>query len=161
MAKPKTYFVRLKLYNRKRGYLVRNFMYRGVRFTTRWKEVSAVMAAELQDLVQPHDPEMEIALFDVKTKSEAEEIEADERDSGARNVARVKDAEPVPDRKFRSDRPTLDDATGEIMESDSIEAADMIDPADDDDDELDAAPAPSLKKKSTRKKSARTRTRGS
>jgi hypothetical protein len=142
MAKPKSYFVRIKPYNKKRGYLVRNYMHRGVRFTTRWKEVTAAVAAELELTVQPHDPDEEIPLFDVKTKGEAMEIEAEERDNADRPklVSRVKDAERIPDRKFRDDRP-------KFHEDEVTDAAFTADQ----DSEIEAEPAPSLKPKSKSK----------
>ncbi len=153
MANPKTYFVRIKPHNKKRGYLVRNYMHRGVRFTTRWKEVSAATANELQHSVQPHDVEEEIPLFDIKTKDEALEIEAEERDATVlpKKISRVKDAERIPDRKFRNDKPEI--IGDEIVEGEDFESAEEVD------QKIDALPAPSLKpaKKKSSKRRSRTR----
>lgn len=128
----KTFFVRLKPYNLRRGCLVRNYQYRGIRFTNRWKEVSEAKAIELEPLIQPHDEEAEIPLFDIKSKDEAMVIEADERDDASgKPTAKVTKAERVPDRKFREEPkgPTVDEDTGEIVEADDVEPAEVIDAA--------------------------------
>lgn len=144
----KTYLVRLKPYSKRRGYLCRNFMTGGVRFTTRWKEVSARKARELEALCQPHDREGEIPLFDIKTREEALEIEEKERDESGKPSSRVKEAELVPDSKFRDDRPTLNE-DGEIVSN--VEPAEIVDPQGSDDGdgedqpEAPAEPAPSLR----------------
>jgi hypothetical protein len=148
MAKPKTYFVRVKPYNKRRGYLVRNFMHRGVRFTNRWKEVSAAVAQELETLTQPHELVDEIPLFDIKTQTEALAVEEKERDNGIapKRIARVKDAERVPDRRFRDDRPQFDEESGEIVD-DHVEAGEAVE---------EPAPAPRIRKKTkTRTRSKR------
>jgi len=150
MAQPKTFFVRVKPYNKRRGFLVRNFMHRGVRFTNRWKEVSAAAAQDLDTLFQPHAPGDEIPLFDVKTQTEALIVEEQERDRGVepKRIARVKDAERVPDRQFRDDRPRIDEESGEIVD-DHVEAGEAV-------DAQDPAPAPRIRKKKTKPR-ARTR----
>jgi hypothetical protein len=146
MTNPSTYLVRLKPYNKRRGFLVRNYTYRGVRFTDRWKEVSRATAGELEELIQPHDREAEIPLFEIYTKAEALAVEEKERDAGKRIVTRVKDAEPVPDSDLRNDKPKLNPETGEIERS--VEPAEVI--------EQDPEPAPSMraKKKRTRKRTS-------
>lgn len=127
MSTPKTVFVRLKPYNKRKGYLCRNYMIGGVRFTGRWQEVSAAKARELSELKQPHDHEGEIPLFDIKTREQAKAIEEQELDEGKRNVARVKDAVRIADREFRDDRPVVDDS-GELVRE--VEAGEVIeDPA--------------------------------
>jgi len=154
MAKPKkhrTFFVRIKPFNKKRGFLMRNYMTGGVRFTTRWKEVSARKARELESKIQPHDPEAEIPLFDIKTKAEAEAIEEKERDDQGKPSSRVKEAELVPDSKFRDDRPSLDEETGEVVSN--VEPGEIVGdedaPVDANKDQseepAEAVPAPSLR----------------
>lgn len=153
MVKPKTFYVRVKPYNKKRGYLIRNYMIRGVRFTTRWKEISAAKANLLQYEFQPHDVEEEIPIFDIKSESEALAIEADDRDKNGGHIrpdARVKEAERIPDRKFRDDKPRFDDETGEIT-SDHVEAAETVDqPVETEPDAVELAPKVKSPKKSPR-----------
>lgn len=162
MSKPKSYFVRLKPYNKRRQHLCRGFMTGGVRFTDRWLEVSARKARELEGMVQPHDPEAEIPLFDVKTAQEAKAIEEKERDENGKPSSRVKDAERVPDSKFRNDKPEFNDE-GEIVSN--VEPAEIVEPpsdaappADDQDEDSEdapkeAAPAPSLRAKRAKTRS--------
>ena len=148
MSKPKSYLVRLKPYNKRRGFLCRNFMVGGVRFTTRWKEVSARRARDLEERIQPHDLEAEIPLFDIKTREQALAIEDKERDELGRPTSRVKEAEMVADSAFRNDRPTMND-DGEIVSN--VEPAEIVDSseatAESDEDladakEPEAAPEP-------------------
>lgn len=167
MAKPKTFYVRLRPFNKKRGYLVRNIGIQGIRFTTRWKQVSSEKAKMLEACCQPHDPEMEIPLFDIKTKSEALGIEEEERDTlGAKATFKVKDAEAVPDNSFReAPKPRFDDLTGRIV-SDNVPEGERVDQeptekAEDTDsaeaeDTDSVEPAPSIR---TKPKGRRTRTR--
>lgn len=145
-----TYFVRLKPYNKRRGHLVRNYTFRGVRFNERWKEVSAATAQELEELTQPHDPEAELPLFEIYTKDEALAVEERERDDGKRVKVRVKDAEPVPDSDFRDDKPKLNPETGEIERN--VEPAEVIGEDDDPDEDADPEPAPSLRSGKKRSK---------
>ena len=119
-----TVFVRIKPYNKRKGYLCRTYMTGGVRFTTRWQEVSAGKGRELAELMQPHDHEQEIPLFDIKTRDEAKAIEEREVDEGKRNVARVKDAPRVADRDFRNDRPVVDEYSGDTFRI--VEPAEVI-----------------------------------
>lgn len=143
---PKTYFVRVKPYNKRRGYLCRNFMVGGKRFSLRWTEVSAAKAKELEEMTQPHDRDAEIPLFDIVTKEKAQAIEQEERDADLKPVYRVKDAERVPDRAFRDDKPKIDEETGEIFSD--VEPAETVEKSDDDpaeEPEEEVAPAPSLR----------------
>lgn len=140
MSKPKTYFVRVKPYHKRRGYLVHNYVHRGQRFTTRWTEVSRIVAEQLEVVTQPHDPESEIPVFDVVTRDVALEIEEKERDEQGRPSSRVKDAEKVPDAKFRETASHVND-DGEIEthvsepdDSESHEAS-----------STDPAPAPKIR----------------
>lgn len=150
-----TYHVRLKPYNKRKGYLVRNYIHRGVRFTERWSVVSAAIAHELVDLVQPHASDDEIPLFDVKTEQEAVAIESKERDDGL-GIKRVAAAAPITDKSFRHDGPKFNKKTGEI--EDDNEPAEVINapkaPVEKDDlaeaSKAEVQPAPSLR--------ARTRT---
>ena len=146
MTAPKTYYVRLKPYNKRRGFLCVNYMTNGVRFTTRWKEVSARKARELETLCQPHDTDYVIPLFDIKTKEEALAIEEEERDSGVPAVARVKDAERVPDKAFRDDKPEIKDELDEIESSaDTDELLNEETPKAAAKEYRKASPAPSLR----------------
>lgn len=169
MSKPNVYFVRLKPYNKKRGYLARNYMYRGVRLTERWKKVSSAMAHEIEALVQPHDIEEEIPLCDVCTEPEAKKIEDKERDKLGAPSSLVSEAEPLPNRKFREVKQDLD-GDGELMNApepaetiakDEIKDIKPSEPDFDSDDD-DPEPAPSLrgaKGSSSSKKRSRARTR--
>lgn len=151
MSTQTTYLVRLKPYNKKRGFLVRNYTWRGHRFTDRWSEVSSAVARELEQLIQPHDQEAELPLFDIYTRDEAAEVEEKERDKAmpGEKVARTKDADVVPDSDFRDDKPKLNPETGKIERN--VEPAEVIEPADED---PEPEPAPSLRsgKKATKKR---------
>lgn len=144
-----TYLVRLKPHNRKRQYLVRNYTWRGHRFTSRWSEVSAAVADQLRELVQPHDPSERIPLFDVCTKAEALKLE--EREAAAGTPAtKVKDASPVADADLRDDKPKFNAATGKIERHvepaekvDNVKPIEATEITDDDADEVE--PAPSLR----------------
>jgi len=141
-----TYLVRLKPYNRKREYFVRNYSWRGHRFTERWAEVSAAVAEQLRGLMQPHDLSMEIPLFDVCTKDEALKIEEKEASAG-QPATKVKDATPVPDSDLRDDKPKFNAATGKIERHvEPAEKVDNVKPiAETEISDDDVAPAPSLR----------------
>jgi len=144
-----TYFVRLCPYNKRRGFLARNYTYQGQRFSSRWVRVSAMRAKELGELTQPHDTEIDIPLFEIKTESEALDLEQRARDNGEKITARVKDAPVVPDSAFRDDRPKVNLETGAIEEpsiepAETVEKVSKIEEADFKDDD-DVAPAPSIR----------------
>lgn len=138
---PNTMLVRLVPYNKRRGNLCRNYVYRGVKFTDKWKEVSEVVASELRGLTQPSDPDEELPLFEVMTRDEAVETEAKERDEG--KVARVDAAEKISDTSLRgSPKPSIkDDANAAFEVSDK--------------DQPKPEPAPSLRPRTRRRRSSK------
>ena len=139
---PKTMLVRLVAYNKRRGSLCRNYVYRGVKFTDKWKEVSPAVAQELKGLAQPSDPDEELPLFEVMTRDEAVAVEAKERDEG--KVARVSDAERIADTSLRGA------ATPSIK--DDADAAFEVTPEE---DQPEPAKAPSLRPRAKRRRSSK------
>lgn len=128
--KSKKLYARLMPFNKKRGYLVKTYIYKGVRYSNRWKEVSARVAKHLGGLYQPHDIEEEIPLFQIVEEEEAKEIEAQEIEDLGRKVApRIKDARPIADE--------------EVLDEDELAAAAMEEAEEEDDG--DPPPAPSLR----------------
>jgi hypothetical protein len=100
MKKSKLY-ARLMPYNKKRGHLVLNYIYKGVRFSNRWKEVSPLVAKHLGEKFQPHDKEDKIPLFQIVEEPKAKEIELQEiEDQGRKTAPRIKDAKPIVDAEF-------------------------------------------------------------
>lgn len=134
--------VRLVPYDKRRGYLCRTYVYRGVKFTDKWKEVSPVVADELQPLVQPSDPDAARPLFEVLTREEAVATEERERDEG--KVARVDAAEKIDDAQLRGSK-----AKAAKEKADADFAAQVSD------DLETPAPAPSLRTRAKRRRSSK------
>jgi len=134
--------VRLVPYDKRRGYLCRTYIYRGVKFTGKWKEVSPVVADELRPLTQPADPESDRPLFEVLTREEAVATEERERDEG--KVARVDAAEKIDDAQLRGSK-----AKAAKDEADAAFAAQISD------DLETPAPAPSLRSRAKRRRTSK------
>ena len=134
--------VRLVPYDKRRGYLCRTYVYRGVKFTDKWKEVSPVVAEELQPLKQPSDPDAARPLFEVLTREEAVATEERERDEG--KVARVDAAEKIDDAQLRGSK-----AKAAKAKADADFAAQVSD------DLETPAPAPSLRSRAKRRRSSK------
>ena len=85
--------VRLKPHNKRRGFVLRSYTFRGQRYVGErgWYEVSASLAADLAEIQQvdsdPHSP----MAFDVATHAEAREIDALEATDEGKRSARDPD----------------------------------------------------------------------
>jgi hypothetical protein len=88
-----TMLVRLKPYNPKRGYLLRRFTYRGIRFQEErgWYRVDEEIAKYLSDVRQVDSDLDSSPAFDVCTEEEARALEEKERRE-KRQRARVGEA---------------------------------------------------------------------
>lgn len=133
--KSKKLYARLMPYNKKRGHLVLNYSFKGIKFSNRWKEVSPTVAKYLGEQFQPHDKEDKIPLFQIVEEKEGKEIEAQEiEDQGRKNAPRIKDAKPIVDEKF------LD---AEELHEHAVEEPE----AEPEEDDGDPPPAPSMRKR--------------
>ncbi len=141
--KAKKLYARLMPYNKKKGYLCQNYLYKGIRYTNRWKLVSPQAAKHLEEIFQPHDQEDEIPLFQILEEPEAKEIEAQEmEDQGRKNAPRIKDAEKLPDHKVLNE---------DELRAVAIAAAEDADEDSEPEPEGDPEPAPSLRSGRVRK----------
>jgi hypothetical protein len=100
-----------------------NITWRGRKFTHQWTEVPAAIAALLKALDQPSTPG--VRLFDVKTESQVERMEAHERDKDLEaliNKNRLKEDELRQLKERRDPRSDFDDEEDEEDEDAELEA---------------------------------------
>lgn len=132
----KQLYVRLKPYNPRRGFVLRRYSFRGLRFLEgHWYRVPIDLAKQLGEVHQRHNDEDSPLAFDVATQAQAEAIEDAERKREEAERRKLSNAEVVGARSIREQ-----DIRGDLTTRDlarEVEAEDAEEqPAAPDDREL-------------------------